>query len=52
MKIHFFFKKKVKATFADKTYKLGIDGSNFNEEFILLQFHFHWGWNDYEGLFS
>jgi hypothetical protein len=25
-------------------------GSDFGiEQFKLLQFHFHWGWNDYQG---
>ena len=26
-----------------------IGGSDFDESFELLQFHFHWGYNNYQG---
>jgi carbonic anhydrase len=26
-----------------------ITGSNFGDEFVLHQLHFHWGYNDYQG---
>ena len=26
-----------------------VTGSDFKTTFKLLQFHFHWGWNDYQG---
>ena len=29
--------------------RLSIDGSNFREKLNLVQFHFHWGQNDYQG---
>ncbi len=29
--------------------KVVFSGSNFNENYTLLQFHFHWGENDYQG---
>jgi hypothetical protein len=26
-----------------------IDGSDFSEKFFLISFHFHWGFNPYQG---
>ena len=31
------------------TTKLDIDGSDFKEKYNFLQFHFHWGRNNYQG---
>lgn len=28
---------------------MDIDGSDFREKLNFLQFHFHWGQNDYQG---
>ena len=28
---------------------MGFTGSDFNETFFLDSFHFHWGFNDYQG---
>ena len=39
----------VKATLIDRTTDLFISGSDFTDTFNLQQFHFHWGWNDYQG---
>jgi hypothetical protein len=32
--------------------KAYIDGSDFEGKYELLQFHFHWGENIYQGIFS
>lgn len=29
--------------------KFSINGSNFGKQFDLLQFHFHWGYNNFQG---
>lgn len=29
--------------------KLSVKGSDFDQDFELLQFHFHWGFNDFQG---
>ena len=29
--------------------KISIKGSDFDQEYDFLQFHFHWGFNDYHG---
>ena len=45
-----FLLKKVESTIVsplDIQHTIG--GSNFAEEFNLLQLHFHWGRNDYQG---
>lgn len=34
---------------SNQTDKIRVEGSNFQEPFELLQFHFHWGFNDYHG---
>jgi hypothetical protein len=31
---------------------ISISGSDFDDIFYLSQFHFHWGFNDYQGCFS
>ena len=28
---------------------ISINGSDFDDSFYLTQFHFHWGFNDYQG---
>ena len=28
---------------------VGVRGSNFDEQYNLLQFHLHWGFNDFQG---
>jgi carbonic anhydrase len=28
---------------------LSVNGSDFTEQYTLLQFHFHWGENEYQG---
>ena len=28
---------------------VGVEGSDLDEQFNLLQFHFHWGFNDFQG---
>ena len=33
----------------DSSLTPSITGSNYGEEFKLLQFHFHWGFNPYQG---
>jgi hypothetical protein len=40
---------KVETTLVSSMTRLSIDGSNFREKLNLLQFHFHWGQNDYQG---
>ena len=32
-----------------QTVTTSIKGSNLNETFNLTRFHFHWGYNDYQG---
>ena len=32
-----------------KSFPISINGSNFRKNFFLVQFHFHWGFNDYQG---
>ena len=29
--------------------KVKVQGSDFDTQFELLQFHFHWGYNNYHG---
>ena len=28
---------------------VGVEGSDLDEQYNLLQFHFHWGFNDFQG---
>lgn len=37
---------KVASELSDKA---AVEGSDFREKFNLLQFHFHWGFNDFQG---
>ena len=30
---------------------IAISGSNFNASFVLQQFHLHWGYNNYQGIY-
>ena len=47
--LYFLFPLKVETTLVSSRARLSIDGSNFREKLNLLQFHFHWGQNDYQG---
>jgi hypothetical protein len=29
--------------------EVGVEGSDLDDRFNLLQFHFHWGYNNYQG---
>ena len=40
----------VKATLKNSSsVTAGVLGSDLTEKFTILQFHFHWGFNDYQG---
>jgi len=41
----------VKVTLATPNDDLSINGGKLNKKYTFNSFHFHWGWNDYEGSF-
>ena len=34
---------------AGSNVEIGVEGSDFDKKFHLLQFHFHWGYNNFQG---
>ena len=50
MKVEISFLNKVRAIpINPNIVKTALLGSNFNELFKMVQFHFHWGYNEYQG---